>query len=418
MSDSSKETLVPPATDPLSLEERKFRLEFRKFEFEKSKSRGLLGFLNSNLAVIITLIIGVATVAVSINQAKFNEQSNKDQRALQARLNTEQLMLQREISANQLNLEKLKASAAQEKDLRTLQFDIARAMLEKQSEIGTQDLQRVYYLREVVMSVLPKEVALAFTRGAAENATEDRVRSAWADGFVKLSLNDGLPPANEQTRPISVDDVVKSLPALRKVADAGRRIQDILDAAKAYKLEGSEQVILAYALFTSNLFKEMEEDFNFRSEEQVAAAFPTAFSSPSEAKSFVGDARALASKVYSSRFGNDRPGDAWSYRGRGYLRTTGKAAYARSSELTKINLLAEPGKLVDGSVAAAEIAAVFAQLAEQGAPLTVQGVVEQMNERFVGLAGIQSIYEKLVPGSRKVTVGLPSTTLTRYSRSR
>jgi predicted chitinase len=389
----------------------------------------LLGFLNSNLAVIITLIIGVATVAVSINQAKINEQSNKDQRELQARLNTEQLRLQSEISTNQLklqsetseaqrNLEMLKASAAQEKDLRTLQFDIARAMLEKRSEIGTQDLQRVYYLREVVMSVLPKEVGLAFTRSAAENATEDRVRSAWSDGYVKLSLNDGLPPENGQTRPISIDYVVKRLPALRKVADAGRRIQDILDAAKAFKLEGSEPVILAYALFTSNFFKEMEEDFNLRSEEQVAAAFPSVFSSPSEAKIFVGDARALASKVYSSRFGNDKPSDAWNYRGRGYLRTTGKAAYARYSELTKINLLAEPGKLADSSVAAAEIVAVFAQLAEQGPPLTVQGVVEQMNERFVGLAGIQAIYEKLVPGSPKVTEGLPTTTVTRYNRSR
>jgi hypothetical protein len=171
-------------------------------------------------------------------------------------------------------------------------------------------------------------------------------------------------------------------------------------------------------LFTSNVFKEMEEDFNFRSDEQVAAAFPSAFSSPSEAKIFVGDARALASKVYSSRFGNDKPSDAWNYRGRGYLRTTGKAAYARSSELTKINLLAEPGKLADSSVAAAEIVAVFAQLAEQGPPLTVQGVVEQMNERCVGLAGIQAIYEKLVPGSPKVTEGLPITTVTRYSRSR
>src|SRR5262245_39210567 len=105
MPDASKELIVPRQGDSAWLEERKFELEVQKFEFEKSKSRGLLGFFNSNLGIIITLIVGVATVAVSSNQVKINEQSNRDQRELQARINTDQLSLQREISANQLRLQ-------------------------------------------------------------------------------------------------------------------------------------------------------------------------------------------------------------------------------------------------------------------------------------------------------------------------
>ena len=79
---ASKEPIVPRQSDPTSLEERKFELEVQKFEFEKSKSKGLPGFFNNNLGIIITLIVGVATLEFSSNQVKINELSNKAQREL------------------------------------------------------------------------------------------------------------------------------------------------------------------------------------------------------------------------------------------------------------------------------------------------------------------------------------------------
>ncbi|MEY9632965.1 hypothetical protein ABIF66_004124 [Bradyrhizobium japonicum] len=147
MPDTSKEPHVPPENGPISLEERKFQLEVQKFEFEKSKSRGLR-FFNSNLGVIITAIIGTATIAVSYLQLQINRESSANQ-----------LELQRSTNDAQLTLEKSKASAAQEKDERTFQFDVARLMLERQSDINTEEIKRVYYLREIVMSALPNTVA-------------------------------------------------------------------------------------------------------------------------------------------------------------------------------------------------------------------------------------------------------------------
>lgn len=107
MPDTSKEPPFLSENGPNSLEERKFQLEVQKFEFEKSKSRGLR-FFNSNLGVIITAIIGTATIAVSYLQLQINRESNANQ-----------VELQRSTSDAQLNLEKSKAIAAQEKDERT-----------------------------------------------------------------------------------------------------------------------------------------------------------------------------------------------------------------------------------------------------------------------------------------------------------
>lgn len=399
MSDPSNESTAAAQSDPASLEERKFQLERDKFEFEKSKSR----FFNSNIGLVITAIIGTATIVVSYLQLLNNHEFSVYQQNLQKQISDNQLELQRKTSEAQQRLEELKARAAQEKDERTFQFDVARLMLERQSDINTEELKRVYYLREIVLSALPNSVGMKVARRAADNASDDRVRSAWLDGLVMLALNETQSSANMPSRPISADDVLARFPLLAKLADGKGRIIDILDAAREFGLEDAAPIILAYALFASDFFRKIEEDFNFASAERIVAVFPNTFPSPSDAKPFVEDRRALANRVYSGRLGNDKPDDGWSYRGRGYLRTTGKAAYARSRDLIGTNLIADPGKLADSKVAAREIAATFANL---GRPITVVSVVRQLNGRLLGLAGIQAIYEKLVLGASRMTEGL------------
>ncbi|MBR0884017.1 MULTISPECIES: hypothetical protein [Bradyrhizobium] len=390
MPDTSKEPHVPPENGPISLEERKFQLEVQKFEFEKSKSRGLR-FFNSNLGVIITAIIGTATIAVSYLQLQINRESSANQ-----------LELQRSTNDAQLTLEKSKASAAQEKDERTFQFDVARLMLERQSDINTEEIKRVYYLREIVMSALPNTVGSMITRRAADHAADDRVRSAWLDGFVKLALAETRSSVTTQQPSISVDYVLARYSAL-KTPDGVNRIADILDAAREFNLNDSVAIILAYALFTSDFFNGYDQYLNIVSAELIAAMLPNIFPNASDAKPFVGNARSLANKVYSGRFGNVGPDDGWNYRGRGYLHTVGKANYARSGALIGIDLVGRPEKLAESKVAAREIAAAFAALSR---PITVDGAVRQLNGRLRGLAGIQGIYEKLAPGTPKVTEGL------------
>lgn len=46
---------------------------------------------------------------------------------------------------------------------------------------------------------------------------------------------------------------------------------------------------------------------------------------------------------YDGRLGNNRPGDGYRYRGRGYVQITGKANYARFSQILGIDLVSDPG---------------------------------------------------------------------------
>src|SRR5207249_3381506 len=101
----------------------------------------------------------------------------------------------------------------------------------------------------------------------------------------------------------------------------------------------------------------------------------------------IGKPSLLANKVYAGRFGNDGPDDGWTYRGRGYLGATGKAAYARSTALINTiflintNLVTDPGKLAESKTAAREIVAAFKQLKQLGQPITVVSVVQQLTGR-------------------------------------
>jgi hypothetical protein len=106
----------------------------------KSKSRGF-GILNNNLGIVITAIIGAATITVSYLQLEISKSVSKAQ-----------LGLQKAISDAQVGLEQAKAKA--EKDERKFQFDVASLLLEKQTTINTNDLRQIYYMRDIVMSTL------------------------------------------------------------------------------------------------------------------------------------------------------------------------------------------------------------------------------------------------------------------------
>jgi hypothetical protein len=179
-------------------------------------------------------MIGTATIVVSYLQLEINRQSS-----------VLQLDLQRSISVAQLDLEKSKARAAQEKDERTLQFDIARLLLERQSDINTEEIKRVYYLRDIVMSALPNDIGLKITRKMADNASDDGVRSAWLDGFVKLSVVDATATAVGTPHPSITVDYVSAQFSTLATSDAKKRIADILEAAREFSLQDSVAVLLA-----------------------------------------------------------------------------------------------------------------------------------------------------------------------------
>lgn len=50
--------------------------------------------------------------------------------------------------------------------------------------------------------------------------------------------------------------------------------------------------------------------------------------------------------------GNDKPGDGWNYRGRGFIQHTGKANYAAISKAVNVDLVSNPDALLDPKIAA------------------------------------------------------------------
>src|SRR5262249_439885 len=150
---------------------------------------------------------------------------------------------------------------------------------------------------------LPNEVGVRITKKMADNAANDEMRSAWLDGYVKLSVSVAINAARAPQSTLTVDYVVTQFPALA-TSDAKTRIGDILAAAQEFNLQDSVGIILAYALHSSAFFKSLIEDLNYSSSDRLVAIFPSTFSTPVEAAPFVNDPHSLANKLYAHRFGN------------------------------------------------------------------------------------------------------------------
>lgn len=96
----------------------------------------------------------------------------------------------------------------------------------------------------------------------------------------------------------------------------------------------------------SNL-KPIEENLNY-SEAGLLKTFPKYFNKE-QAKQYARKPQAIANRVYANRMGNgdEKSGDGWNYRGRGFIQLTGRNNYLLLSKDTRIDYISNPDLLLN-----------------------------------------------------------------------
>jgi predicted chitinase len=84
------------------------------------------------------------------------------------------------------------------------------------------------------------------------------------------------------------------------------------------------------------------------------------FKSMQEAQDLVAKGpEAVGDVIYGGRMGNDKPGDGYKYRGRGFLQITGKDNYARLGKAIGVDLVSNPDLANDPAIAARLVPVFF-----------------------------------------------------------
>lgn len=99
--------------------------------------------------------------------------------------------------------------------------------------------------------------------------------------------------------------------------------------------------LLAQMFHETGALTVTEENMNYRAE-RIRQVWPTR----PEAAKYAGDPRQLGNSVYGARMGNQDDGtdddDGYRYRGRGFLQTTGKAAYRKYGKRCGVDFVGNP----------------------------------------------------------------------------
>jgi hypothetical protein len=152
---------VPKMTDgEKQFDELRYNLELEKFRWEREKYYQEGGIINRHFGVIITSIISFAAIVVSCLQVIISWNNAK------AQADNETL-----------------------KNDRQFYFEVAKFLFDKQQEMTTEETDKITYLRDVVVSSFPNDVAIKIASGmqsAASVSKKDEVRKVWDDALHYL----------------------------------------------------------------------------------------------------------------------------------------------------------------------------------------------------------------------------------------
>jgi hypothetical protein len=151
------ETTTEPPEESTSVDELNYKLEKERFLWQVKTQRTESGLLNRNFGVIITAIVSIAAVTVSYMQLTISLNNSK------AQLENDSL-----------------------KNDRQFYFEVAKFLLANRQELTTQDTARVIYLRNVVISSFPNNVAIQIATRMRDTAGTADLRKIWNDGLSYL----------------------------------------------------------------------------------------------------------------------------------------------------------------------------------------------------------------------------------------
>lgn len=158
-------------------------------------------------------------------------------------------------------------------------------------------------------------------------------------------------------------------------------------------------MFLATLAHESN-FRCQSENLNYSKAERIFSVWPHRFPTAAHARPFVGNPQALANRVYNGRMGNrEGSNDGWTYRGRGLIQLTGRAAYRAYGQALGLNLEENPNLALRLDVAAAIAGAFWSdrglnRLADAG---DLVGVTQAINGGQNGLQDRLARYRRVIP---------------------
>ena len=118
---------------------------------------------------------------------------------------------------------------------------------------------------------------------------------------------------------------------------------DQLNVQEKYNLTPIQMAhFLGQLAHESQDFTKVYENLNY-SAQRLLEVFPKYFNK-SNVNNYARNPQKIANKVYANRMGNgdEKSGDGWKYRGRGYIQLTGKSNYSSFSKFIGEDCVANP----------------------------------------------------------------------------
>lgn len=146
---------------------------------------------------------------------------------------------------------------------------------------------------------------------------------------------------------------------------------------------------LAQCGHESGGFARLQENLHYTSAGRICAVWPSRFRSKVDAIPYISSPKKLANRVYAGKYGNgdERSGDGWRYRGRGWIGLTFAGNYRRFFEWAGMPADTNPDLVA--TVKGAALSAAWYWAANEINPLCDEGafvgVTKKINPKLAGL---------------------------------